>query len=96
MNAKDQGPRHNPTCTINVPAYKRKSSPLKLTMSHWSEVGRGMKSVTNVNRHLLSFDCGAWWLSGKLGAFHMKGRKFESHSSRHVGTLDRSFTLSCL
>jgi len=35
---------------------------------------------------------GAWWLMGKFGALRAEGRKFESHSSRHVGTLDKSFT----
>jgi len=35
---------------------------------------------------------GAWWLS----AFGAKGRWFESHSSRHIGTLGKSFTRSYL
>ena len=39
---------------------------------------------------------GAWWLIGRFVAFHPKGRGFESHSSRHVGTLGKSFTRSCL
>ena len=30
----------------------------------------------------------AWWLSGKFGALCPKGHRFESQSSRHVGTLD--------
>ena len=36
-----------------------------------------------------------WWLSGKFGALHQQGRRFEPHSSHHVGTLDKSFTRSC-
>jgi len=37
-----------------------------------------------------------WWLNGRFGALHLEGRKFESHSSRHVGTLGKCFTRSCL
>ena len=43
--------------------------------------------------------CRAWWLSGKFGSVRPEGRRFESHSSRqsrHVGTLGKSFTRSCL
>src|SRR6218665_1050226 len=39
---------------------------------------------------------GAWWLSGRFDALPPEGRRFESHSSRHVGTLGKSFTRSCL
>ena len=42
------------------------------------------------------FNLSAWWLSGKFGALRPEGRNFESHSSRHVGTLGKSFTRSCL
>ena len=31
-----------------------------------------------------------------FGTFGADGRWYESHSSRHVGTLDKSFTHSCL
>ena len=41
-------------------------------------------------------DCGARWLIGRFGAFRPKGRGFESLSSRHVETLGKSFTRSCL
>ena len=40
--------------------------------------------------------CGAWWLIGRFNAVHLKGRGFESHSSRHVGTFGKSFTHNCL
>src|SRR6218665_2264128 len=33
------------------------------------------------NRHI-----GAWRLSGKFGALRLEGRRFETHSSRRVGT----------
>ena len=35
-------------------------------------------------------------LIGRFVAFRPKGRGFESHSSRHVGTLGKSFTCHCL
>ena len=43
-------------------------------------------------------DChdGSWWLSGKFVALRPEDRRFESHSSRHIGTLGKSFTHSCL
>src|SRR6218665_31480 len=31
-----------------------------------------------------------------LGPFRPEGRRFESHSSRHIGTFEKSFTRSCL
>ena len=38
----------------------------------------------------------ALWLIDRFGAFLPKGRGLESHSSRHVGTLGKSFTHNCL
>src|SRR6218665_792788 len=38
----------------------------------------------------------AWWPVGRFGAFRPKGLGFESRSSRHVRTLVKSFTRSCL
>ena len=38
----------------------------------------------------------AWWLSGGFGALRPVGRRFESHSSCHVRTFGKSFTLSSL
>src|SRR6218665_1563720 len=40
--------------------------------------------------------CGTWWLRGRFGALHPVGRRFEYPSSRHVGTLGKFFTRSCL
>ena len=39
---------------------------------------------------------GSSWLSGKFGALCPEGLMFEFHSRRHVGTLGKSFTYSCL
>ena len=41
-------------------------------------------------------NCGTWWRFGRVDASRPEGRGFESHSSRHVGTLGKSFTHSCL
>jgi len=39
---------------------------------------------------------GAWWGSVVgFGAFRLEGCRFETHSSRHVRTLGKSFTRSC-
>src|SRR6218665_3031042 len=35
------------------------------------------------------------WLVGRFVAFRTNGLGFEFHSSRHVGTLGKSFTRSC-
>src|SRR6218665_959441 len=40
-------------------------------------------------------ECWVWWLSGKFGALRPDGRRFESHSSRYVRTLGKSFARSC-
>src|SRR6218665_2000888 len=37
-----------------------------------------------------------WWFSGRFGALRPEDPWFESHSIRQVGTLGKSFTLSCL
>src|SRR6218665_3059821 len=36
------------------------------------------------------------WLIGRVRAFRPEGRGVESHSRRHVGTLGKSLTRSCL
>ena len=35
------------------------------------------------------------WRIGRVDAFSPKGHGFDSHSSRHIGTLGKSFTHSC-
>ena len=40
--------------------------------------------------------CGTRWRIGSVEAFRPEGRGFESHISRHVGTLGKSLTHSCL
>ena len=52
--------------------------------------------VSTVFQSFAQYMCGAWWLIGRFDAFRPKGRRFESRSSRHVGTLDKSFTRNCL
>src|SRR6218665_3231944 len=59
-------------------------------------------SGSSVGHNLIQSNAegGTWWLSGKLsdkfGAFRSEGRRFESHSNRHVWTLGKYFTRSCL
>ena len=36
------------------------------------------------------------WRIGRVDAFRPKGLGFDSRSGRHVGTLGKSFTQSCL
>jgi len=36
-----------------------------------------------------------WWLIGGFCAFRPKGLRLESRSSRHIGTLDKSFIRIC-
>ena len=40
--------------------------------------------------------CGVGWLFGRFVAFRVKGHGFEYRSNRHIGTLGKSFTRSCL
>ena len=51
-------------------------------------------NVAQMSSH--SPPCGVWWLSGRACALRLEGRRFESHSSCHVGTLSNSLTCSCL
>ena len=37
-----------------------------------------------------------WWRIGRVDACRSEGCEFESRSSRHVGTLGKSITRSCL
>ena len=41
---------------------------------------------------LVFTDHGEWWLNGKFDVLRLEDRRFESHSSCHVGTLGKSFT----
>src|SRR6218665_2952275 len=40
--------------------------------------------------------CWTWWRIGRVDDFQPEDRGFDSRSSRHVGTLGKSFTCSCL
>src|SRR6218665_2400169 len=40
--------------------------------------------------------CEKWWVIGRFGVFRAKAHGFEFRSGRHVGTLGKSFTRSCL
>ena len=44
----------------------------------------------------IALPCGTWWRLGCVDSFQPDGRGFDSRSSRHVGTLGKSFTYSCM
>ena len=44
----------------------------------------------------LKVKVGRVWRIGRVDAFRPRGHGFDSRSSRHVGTLGKSFTHSCL
>jgi len=46
--------------------------------------------------HTHIHQCGAWWRIDRDNASWPEGHGFESRSIRHVGTLGKSFTRSCL
>ena len=60
------------------------------TQEHLVHVKHGMSS-----EHMYSL-CGTWWRLGWDDDFQPEGRGFDSRSSRHVGTLGKFFTCSCL
>ena len=73
---------------LKIVNLKPVSSPLTLLIKisiHWLN-----------HRHSTSLCLWAWRLSGKFSALHPEGWRFESHSSRHIGTLGKSFTHSRL
>ena len=67
-------------------------SKLMTRMGNWFFIGSNDLWIS----FLLLQSCGAWWLIGRFGAFRPKGWVFESRSGRHVGTLVKYFTHSCL
>ena len=72
------------TTTIPFHHLKTSAPPPPLLHRHHS-IGPGT-----------TLPCGAWWHIGRADAFPPEGRGFESRSSRHIGTLGKSFTYSCL
>src|SRR6218665_1915270 len=56
----------------------------------------GRQELTVISTIRGTYKCGTWWLIGRIDAFRPKRRELESRSSRHVGTLGKSFTHSCL
>src|SRR6218665_3398945 len=70
------------------------------TASPWNLVGcSGTTTKTNYsNQTSIQYpaDMGHGGSVVRFGAFCLEGRRFESRSSRHVGTLGKSFTHSCM
>ena len=55
-----------------------------------------MKELIRTVDNKLDNNCGMWCRIGRVKAFRPEGRGFEFLSSRHVGTLGKSFTRNCL
>ena len=49
----------------------------------------------SLKRHYES-NCGMWWRFGRVDAFRPDGHGIDSRSSRHVGTLGKFLTHSCI
>ena len=56
---------------------------------------RGMSTTVSSYISPSYISAGAWWFTGRVGAYRSKGRGFDSRSSCHVGTLGKSFTRAC-
>ena len=56
----------------------------------------GAKGIRLHSSNAVTAWCGSWWRLGWVDYFQPEGRGFDSRSCRHVGTLDKSFTYSCL
>ena len=69
-------------------------STAPLTTTHFVSENRLLHAYSTVLLFLVRTDCEIWWLSGKFGALRPVGCRFESHSSRYIGTLGKSFTHS--
>ena len=66
------------------------------SLSHGSEMKpRGQRLKTNALIIVIIHKGHGGWVV-VFGAFGEEGCWFESHSSRHIGTLGKSFTRSCL
>ena len=61
-------------------------------LHYWTPLSSGYQKL--IRGHALAR--GTWWRLGWDGDFQPEGRGFDSRSSRHVGTLGKSFTCSCL
>ena len=65
---------------------------------HWMCRSATQMDLRVVSEQLaVAYSCGSWWwLIGRFDTFRPKGRSFESRFSRHLGTLEKSFTCSYL
>src|SRR6218665_352557 len=80
---------------LNLLSHQNKTSVGFLTYLTMTRLYQQTVALTTVLLES-TLNCGAWWLIGRFGAFHLRGCRFESRSSHHVGTLGKSFTSSCL
>ena len=66
------------------------------SMCEVEKTGKRKKVVWELNDEDTDSSNGTWWRIGWVDDFQPDGRGFDSRSSRHVGTLGKSFTYSCL
>ena len=64
-------------------------------LKHDSALWDTWKALYEVSTFLSRYG-GVWWLIGRFIAFRPKGCGIKSCSSRHIGTLGKSFTRNCL
>ena len=90
-------------CSLSrpTPLLSRHTTDLKLQNTHTQSFNYSRKAnsscselVRQLPTEFVPTHCGAWWLIGRFVSFRPKACGFESCSSRHVGTLDKSFTRS--
>ena len=79
------------------------SRPFHQTLSCLSNPFPERKMHTFCTRKLIKHNSlsyftkyGVWWLIDRFVTFRPRGHGFKSRSSCHIGTLDKSFTRSCL
>src|SRR6218665_2761179 len=85
------------TITIMTSPQNIASTIQVLLRLHLDNNSNKKKSPFTFFRYLgLENLCGVWWLIGRFDASRPKRHGFDSRSSRHVETLGKSFTRSCL
>src|SRR6218665_1925622 len=80
--------------SVSQPLSNPLNNSLSKSLSNSLSNSLGNSLSNSVSQSLTH--AGARWLSGKFGALRPESRRFESHSSRHLRTLGKSFTRKCL
>src|SRR6218665_2455676 len=78
-------------CSVTSPYVALHNLTLILASDHHPHT-----DTTIAYSNYIHLDLDLWWLIGSFDTFCPKDHGFESRSSCHVRTLDKSFTRSCL